>query len=67
MNPKDHQPIWQECSGKEPFASAALANRVAKRRNTSKKMRSKGPSRRLEAYRCRHCGFFHLGGQAKKV
>lgn len=54
------------CDGKERFASAALAARVARRRTRSKKMRHKGRSRPLEGYRCTFCGFWHVGGQGRE-
>lgn len=42
------------CSGKEPFASRALAQQVAKRR------RRKG-KRMQFAYKCDICGKHHIG------
>ena len=39
------------CAGKEPFASGALATKVAARRKY----------RGAEPYRCDHCGQFHIG------
>lgn len=42
-----------QCDGKRPYVKKADAKRAAKLSE-----RSLG---RLRAYRCPHCGFFHLG------
>lgn len=55
-------PYYAQCGGKKQFDSAILANKVAKRLASSKRHRHKTPPRSLTAYRCAHCGFFHLGG-----
>jgi len=50
------------CVGKQCFASAKLANFVAKSR------RGYGKTHRLrEAYRCGFCGFWHLGTRDKQT
>lgn len=49
------------CAGKQRFESPALASEVAARSQ-------RGPRTH---YRCRHCGYFHVGGvnalKAKRV
>lgn len=47
-----------QCIGKEPFASAVLAMRVASR----SRKRHKGTPRPPRAYRCDLCGRWHIGG-----
>lgn len=41
-----------ECEGKTGFASPTLANKVAART----------PYARLQVYRCKSCGLWHMGG-----
>lgn len=48
-----------QCSGKHPFAGIKLAKKVA--RSIS---RSKGDP--VQAYRCPHCGKYHVGSSAVK-
>jgi hypothetical protein len=64
-DPRDRFPAYTQCDGKERFESAALAHRVARRRTTNKRLRVKGRDWPLEKYLCRHCGFYHVGGQGK--
>lgn len=47
-----------QCWGKEPYATAALANKVAARRKRSLHAR-------LKAYHCQHCGHWHIGTEPK--
>lgn len=42
------------CLGKHRFASAVLAHRASKRR------------KRRHVYRCRYCGFWHVGERIMK-
>lgn len=42
-----------DCIGKQPFESYALAQRAASRR------------RNRDVYSCRECGKFHVGGNAR--
>lgn len=44
-----------QCAGKHPFKNANLAKGVAKM------MRGK----RVQAYRCPHCKFWHIGSRPK--
>lgn len=46
----------QQCTGKERFETPALANAVVKRRNARKGTRAK-----CQHYRCKFCGFHHIG------
>lgn len=48
-----------QCVGKEPFSSFVLANAVAIRPRTQRKDK-------MEAYRCPHCGFWHIGHRPGK-
>lgn len=54
------------CMGKESYASVGLARAVLKRRRGSAKA-GKGKGGALTAYRCRHCGSFHIGGAPRTV
>lgn len=47
-----------QCAGKEPFATPQLAHDVARRRQREHKNN--------EAYRCAHCGFWHIGARLRK-
>jgi len=42
----------RQCRGKVAFSNKGRAKRVARRH---------GAHRKLRAYRCAHCGLFHLG------
>lgn len=44
------------CFGKERYANGQIAAAVARRRNRNADIR-----RNVSGYRCRHCGWFHLG------
>lgn len=57
-------PAWLQCAGKEPYATANLAQKVCARRNDSRKFRHKD-ERKLQPYRCLHCGKWHIGGVGK--
>lgn len=46
-------PFLASCAGKQSFASANLAHKVAKRRMTRGYI--------SDAYRCRHCNQWHIG------
>jgi hypothetical protein len=59
-------PVWLSCDGKERYETAQLAEKVCRRRNASKRQMRKSDRRPLEAYRCQHCGFFHLGTMVLK-
>lgn len=54
------------CMGKEAYASVGLARDVLKRRRGSAKAR-KGKGGLLTAYRCAHCGCWHIGGAPRSV
>ena len=59
-----HQrPPAVSCAGKVRFDSAALAHAIAKRRGKARKVNHDDARRRREAYRCKHCGGWHLGGR----
>lgn len=45
------------CDGKERYPTAVLAHRVIKRRHRK--------DAQLSAYRCQHCGSFHIGTQRR--
>lgn len=50
-DPKTPLRIWRSsCQGKEPFESRALAERLARTRGN-------------EAYKCKGCGKWHIGGR----
>lgn len=49
----------QGCTGKAVFASLAVAQDKARR------MRER-TEHKLEAYRCRHCHQYHVGGQLER-
>lgn len=49
------------CAGKEPYDSANLARKVLRRR----KRRHDGVS--LNAYRCTHCGKWHIGNAIRSA
>lgn len=44
---------------KAPHATLAEARRAAEKMNDVKQREV--PRQRLHPYRCRHCGFFHIG------
>lgn len=46
------------CVGKQALPTAALAHAVLRR---SMRRGKRGARRIRQAYRCRHCGFWHLG------
>lgn len=46
----DESRRWAQCVGKHPYAAADTAWRVARRQGHG-----------LTAYRCRFCGFWHIG------
>lgn len=47
------------CRGKERFDSARLAHAVIRRGEFTHRPR--------DAYRCSHCGFYHIGSKLRKV
>jgi len=47
------------CMGKEQYASRALAEKVRRRRARARDKRV------LDSYRCKACGFWHLGASSK--
>lgn len=53
---------YAQCYGKEGFGTPQLANKVLRRWTTAKKRQGKNMVRPVGAYRCPHCGLFHLGG-----
>lgn len=55
-------PAWLQCTGKEQFSTPQLAAKVVKRWTKAKKRQGKKMTRPVQPYRCRHCGFFHIGG-----
>lgn len=55
---RDEDSVHSGCTGKAAFPSGTAAQRAA-----SNHARRKGAH--LQAYRCRHCGKFHLGGAPK--
>jgi rubrerythrin len=50
-----------QCHGKEAFQSPQLAMHVEHRAARNRKFRKKARTGIAKAYRCPHCGFFHLG------
>lgn len=48
------------CEGKQKFQSYMIVNKVLKRMN-----KSRGAVQ--NAYRCKHCGFIHIGGRKKRI
>lgn len=50
------------CVGKRSFETAALARAVNKRRRKARTER-----RGQEAYKCRHCGMWHIGTRRQTV
>lgn len=59
-----HSGTWiNQCFGKEAYATAALARKVADRRNASKRRRLKAPPKPLQHYRCEFCSAWHIGGR----
>ena len=55
----------QDCQGKEPYKTAGLARKVLRRRVGRAK--SKGNSPNMVAYRCPHCGSYHIGTNPRTV
>jgi hypothetical protein len=53
-----------QCDGKVAFASPIEAHRVAMRR-AKRSGRLHDDARFRRAYRCPHCGMWHLGGEFK--
>lgn len=47
------------CRGKERFDSARLAHAVIRRGESTHRPR--------DAYRCSHCGFYHIGSAIKRM
>ena len=47
-----------ECVGKDPLPSPQVAKKIVRRK--------KDFGVHLEAYRCKSCGFWHVGGGPKK-
>lgn len=58
-------PAMLQCDGKERYATPQLAAKVRDRRAASKHRRHKAKARTLEVYRCKHCGFHHIGGASR--
>lgn len=54
LTPEDRHAT--QCQGKEKFASARLARKIARRQ-------SKKYGRPFNAYRCKECGQWHTGGE----
>lgn len=52
--------VRPDCTGKAPFRSRELAERVTQRARKSKRRRGKGEWRPVP-YRCPHCRQWHLG------
>lgn len=50
--------VAASCNGKERFECKTHADRIARRKNRSKKQKAGFHS---ETYRCRTCGGFHVG------
>lgn len=48
------------CEGKQRFQSHVIVNKVLKRM-----AKSRGTA--LTAYKCKHCGFIHIGNRTKRV
>jgi hypothetical protein len=49
-------------TGKIPYVSQAEARTVIRNSQSSKR---KGVNGGMEAYRCQHCGYWHLGRKKK--
>ena len=47
------------CDGKEQYLNIELAQNVATRINKRK------PKRRVNTYKCKECGFYHVGSYDK--
>jgi hypothetical protein len=60
-DPVTKAPRYLMCEGKEGFSSPAVAAKVARKFNASKKLRHKAKAGKVESYRCRYCGLYHLG------
>lgn len=62
MSADEVKPEWLQCAGKERFDGGDRANHAIRQRKKRKGLRSGAGDRPLQAYRCPHCGFWHLGG-----
>lgn len=65
---EEPNPVAAQCMGKEPFASASLAQRVARARAKRFTKAHGMPERRTQRtpYRCPYCNQWHLGDPPRK-
>lgn len=59
QSPLTHNPPEAQCTGKQAFTSHALATQVARKGSRAK-------DTPISAYRCPHCGAYHVGSSAIK-
>lgn len=55
----DNSDALAGCQGKHPYLTYTAAKQVAKKR---RRIKEKAP---IQPYKCRYCGYFHIGNREK--